>query len=67
VQLVEWLDHNNVTVRELAFLHIYRMTGIKYDYHPLRSPLQRRSAINRWEDRIKNEGSLIAPVKKSAK
>ena len=66
-QLVEWLDHTNITVRELAFLHIYRMTGIKYDYHPLRSVQQRRSAIGRWEGRIKNGGGLIEPAKKTTK
>lgn len=58
-QLVVWLDHNDVVVRELAFYHIYRLTGIKYDYHPLRPPLQRRAAIRRWEERIQNEGALL--------
>ena len=62
-RLVEWLDHHNIAVRELAFFHVKRLTGITYDYHPLRPPLQRSSAINRWQERIKNDGGLIARPK----
>ena len=61
-QLVMWLDDNSLIVREAAFYHIYRLTATKYDYVALRPPAQRRAAINRWEERIKEEGALIAPV-----
>ena len=61
-QLVMWLDDNSLIVREAAFYHIYRLTATKYDYVALRPQVQRRAAINRWEERIKEEGALIAPV-----
>jgi hypothetical protein len=61
-RLVMWLDDNSLIVREAAFYHIYRLTATKYDYVALRPQAQRRAAINRWEDRIKEEGALIAPV-----
>jgi hypothetical protein len=60
-ELVAWLDHESLAIRELAFYHVYRLTGAKYDYLPMRPTTQRRAAIARWEERIKTEGALVAP------
>ena len=61
-QLVAWLDHNSLIVREMAFYHIFRLTNTDHAYSPLRPAAQRRGAIKRWEDHIQSEGALIAPV-----
>lgn len=61
-QLVTWLDHESLAIRELAFYHVYHLTGAKYDYLPMRPATQRRAAIARWEERIKTEGALVAPA-----
>ena len=58
-QLVDWLTHNNLVIRELAFYHIYRLTGRKYDYHPMRPAAQREAAVRRWQDHVEKEGALI--------
>ena len=58
--LVDWLKHGNVVIRQLAFMHIYRLTGQKYDYRPINPPNQRKVAINRWEQHLKkNDDQLI--------
>ncbi len=42
-RLVEWLEHNHVIVRELAFNHIYHLTGRSIDYSAIATPNQRRT------------------------
>ncbi len=58
-RLLEWLGHGEIAVRELAFYHLYRLTGRKYDYRPLNSAAQRNIAINRWQSYLDKEGALI--------
>ena len=62
LQLVTWLDHNSLAVRQLAFYHVSGLTGARYDYHPMRSAAQRRAAIGRWFARIDAEGALLPPA-----
>lgn len=61
MRLVEWLGHNHIAVRELAFYHIYRLTGRKYDYRPLSSPAHRDRAIERWQSELAGSGALLGP------
>lgn len=59
-QLVSWLEHEHITVRELAFLHITRLTGGRtYDFQPLASEGQRKAAIRRWRDHVQERGALV--------
>ncbi len=58
-ELVSWLNRSNITVRELAFYHVYRLTGRKYDYRPLLTPSKRKSTYNRWVEHVNREGGLI--------
>ena len=59
-QLVEWLDHDQIVVRELAFYHVYRLTGQKYDYRADGTPGQRQSSSNRWLGHLeKRKGALL--------
>lgn len=61
-QLLEWMAHDEVAVRELAFYHVARLTGRRFDYRPILSPSQRQAALMRWSDYVgRNGGTLIAP------
>ncbi|MGH7128995.1 MAG: hypothetical protein ACREIV_10525, partial [Planctomycetaceae bacterium] len=58
-ELVDWLDHEHLAVRELAFEHVYRLAGQTYGYHPMLRSNQRRSAIERWKEHIEENGGLV--------
>ena len=59
-QLVDWLDHDNLVVRELAFHWAKTLSGGRdYGYRPyVESKQDRSSAIERWENHINNTGAL---------
>jgi hypothetical protein len=58
--LVDWLEHDNVVVRELAFQNVYRLTGQRYDYRPINPVNQRKVAVERWYSHLeRNGGALI--------
>ncbi|MFG0295841.1 MAG: HEAT repeat domain-containing protein [Maioricimonas sp. JB045] len=58
-QLVAWLSHDDIAIRELAFYQIYRLTGRRYDYRSFAPPVQRQAAVVRWEEHLRREGALI--------
>ncbi|MFG0332724.1 MAG: HEAT repeat domain-containing protein, partial [Maioricimonas sp. JB049] len=58
-QLVAWLSHEDIAIRELAFYQIYRLTGRRYDYRSFAPPIQRQAAAARWEEHLRREGALI--------
>ena len=59
-QLVNWLTHDHIAIRELAFYHIYRLTGRTYFYRPYDPPMQRQSAIHRWAAHLsQRDGALV--------
>lgn len=64
--LVELLDHPNDSIRELAFLHVKRLTnGRQNDYRPNSPPAVREAAVKNWKRYLeKNHGTLavIPPV-----
>ncbi|HLQ44496.1 MAG TPA: hypothetical protein VK137_07200, partial [Planctomycetaceae bacterium] len=57
--LVNWLEHEQVAIRELAFWHIQRLTGLKHDYSPVNPPGQRRVAIERWNTHLEKKGGVL--------
>ncbi|WP_166827696.1 hypothetical protein [Thalassoroseus pseudoceratinae] len=59
-QLVAWLDHDNMVVRELAFYWAKTLSGGRdYGYRPfVESKQERSSAVGRWKDHINNTGAL---------
>ncbi|HUG18397.1 MAG TPA: hypothetical protein VMM56_05430 [Planctomycetaceae bacterium] len=61
-ELVEWLDHNEPVVRELAFRELQRLTGVDNGYNPLHSPTLRRSSLSRWRRHVNMEGSILPPL-----
>ena len=60
-RLVEWLEHSNVAVRELAFNYINQLTGRPVDYSAIATPTQRRATARRWFSHIEKHGSLLGP------
>ncbi|MHC4878369.1 MAG: hypothetical protein ACYTGL_18115 [Planctomycetota bacterium] len=58
--LVDWLRHDSDVIRQLAYFHIYRLTGQRYDYRPNNPKDQRRAALKRWEAHLgKHDGKLV--------
>ncbi|MCA9019923.1 MAG: hypothetical protein KDA74_07280, partial [Planctomycetaceae bacterium] len=64
-RLVEWLENNNVAVRELAFNYINELTGRTVDYSAIATPTQRRATARRWFTHIEKHGSLLDPQEAS--
>lgn len=58
--LVDWLKHDNVVIRQLAFQNVYRLTGQRYDYRPINPVNQRNVAVERWYSHLeRNSGALL--------
>ena len=60
-QLVNWLQHDHVAVRELAIYQIARLTNRRLEYHASLPAAGRRAAIDRWKNHLQKTGALIAP------
>ncbi|MEX0701883.1 MAG: hypothetical protein WD069_07285 [Planctomycetales bacterium] len=60
-ELVGWLDHEELAVRQLAIFHIRNFTGRTLEYLPHNPAAQRRAAAIRWQRHIEKEGSLLSP------
>ena len=59
VQLVTYLDHDEIAIRELAGRILEGLTGRTYEYRAsLRGP-QRQASINRWTEHVQSRGSLL--------
>ncbi|MCB9953014.1 MAG: hypothetical protein H6824_18725 [Planctomycetaceae bacterium] len=58
-QVVGWLSHEEVSVRELAFYHALHLTGRRYDYRALLLPNQRAAAQLRWQEHLDQYGALV--------
>lgn len=57
--LVGWLEHEQIAIRELAFWHVQRLTGLKHDYSPINPPGQRRAAVERWRMHLDKKGGAL--------
>ncbi|MCA9074985.1 MAG: hypothetical protein KDA93_08135 [Planctomycetaceae bacterium] len=61
-ELVDWLDHDEVAVRELAAYHIHRLTGGAFgrSYRAGLSPKDREPSVRRWREHVERYGALVA-------
>lgn len=57
--LVGWLDSEQLAIRELAFFHVQRLTGLKHEYSPINPPGQRRAAVDRWYSHLEKKGGAL--------
>tara|TARA_B100000029_G_scaffold83878_1_gene74667 strand:- start:518 stop:1393 length:876 start_codon:yes stop_codon:yes gene_type:complete len=60
-QLVDWLDHGHVAIREMAFYHVSRITGRKYEYRADAPAGRRNAAVARWHSHLERNGGLVTP------
>ncbi len=60
--LVQALMHPDEEIRELAFLHIQRLAGRKYDYRPTDPVAKRGLTVQRWVNHLEREGALNRPM-----
>ena len=61
-QLVDWLAFDHVAIREMAFYHVERITGRKYEYRPNAPAGRRMAAVARWRAHLeRGDGVLVAP------
>ena len=57
--LVGWLESEQLAIRELAFFHVQRLTGLKHEYSPINPPGQRRAAVERWYSHLEKKGGAL--------
>ena len=65
-RLVQWLESDSLAVRELAFYHIFRLTGKRMDYRASNAPGNRKISVNHWYRHLDREGALLPPECKPA-
>ena len=59
-RLINWMGHDSLAVRELAFFYVQKLTGgRRLEYRPNNSPQQRKSAINSWLRHLEKEKALV--------
>ncbi|HET6884281.1 MAG TPA: hypothetical protein VFI31_29280, partial [Pirellulales bacterium] len=63
-QLVEWLDAPELDFRVLSFWNLHHITGLGLYYQPADPEKQRRSAIQRWKQKL--ESGLLVPKSAAA-
>ena len=63
-QLIDWMGHDQIAIRELAFYHVRRLTDgrSRMGYRPNLPAKQRQSGIYNWQKVVdKNAGLLPKP------
>jgi hypothetical protein len=65
-RLVQWLESDSLAVRELAFYHIFRLTGKRLEYRASNTPGNRKVSVNQWYRHLDREGALLPPEGKPA-
>ena len=60
-QLVDWLSSDHIAIREMAFYHVSRITGRKYEYRAGAALGRRNAAVARWRAHLERHGALVAP------
>ena len=65
-QLVEWLNHDRLAIRELSWHYIKLYSGRRFDYRADGPIRQRRSAVQQWTRILEKDGALIPATKTPA-
>ena len=61
-QLLAWMDHSEIAIRELAFFHVSRLTGrtSAHGYRPNLPDSPRNASLMGWRNHVeKNGGQLV--------
>jgi len=67
LQLLDWMGNADTSICELAFSHVYRLTGKTHDYRASNKPLQRQQSLRHWQSHVVKEGALLPPEKDGEK
>lgn len=67
LQLLKWMESADTSICELAFSHVYRLTGKTHDYRASNKPLQRQQSVRHWFSHVAKEGALLPPEKEGDK
>ncbi len=59
-ELVEWMEHDQIAVRELAAYYIHKLTNRSFGYRAGLNPKNREPNVRRWKDHIDRTGALIS-------
>lgn len=62
MQVVEWLNSDNIAIRELAFLSAFSLAHRDLGYRPQNPEGQREPAIMRWRELVKRNKGLVPTV-----
>jgi hypothetical protein len=66
--LLNWMESDDISIRELAFQNVRRYTPKEFEYRASRSATDRKTSMQSWRRFVReNGGVLIQPVKKPAK
>lgn len=67
-QLLDWMGHpNEVSIRELAFTQVYRLTGKTYHYRAsTKQPQEFQQSLKSWNQHVHRDGALLPPLKDDA-
>jgi hypothetical protein len=60
-ELINYLNHESLDYRVLAFNNLHRATGVALMYSPRDQPLQRERSIREWRKRLMENGLVISP------
>lgn len=61
LQLVDWMAHPEISIRELAFYDVSRLTQKTHEYRPSLKPLQIQSTVATWRRYVLTKGALLPP------
>lgn len=64
LQILDWMEHPEKSIRELAFYDVYRLTQKTHEYRASQKPLRIQSAVNTWRQHIAKEGGFLPALPK---
>jgi hypothetical protein len=62
MQVVEWLNNDNIAIRELAFMEAFRLANRDFQYRPQNPEKQREAAIMRFRELVSRNKGLVPTV-----
>jgi hypothetical protein len=61
-QLIDYLEHDRLDMRVLAFWNLKELTGIRLNYYPYSTQLERQAAVQAWRRRLESGELAIQPT-----
>ncbi|MEX0939312.1 MAG: hypothetical protein WDZ59_15725 [Pirellulales bacterium] len=61
-QLIDYLEHDRLDMRVLAFWNLKELTGIRLNYYPYSTQLERQAAVQAWRRRLESGELVVQPT-----